>query len=246
MKKIVIFIIISFILSACHIQKWETKATLIPIDESKEHLRNKEIEELISPYKQKLTTQLDVVIGYTEQTLDAHAPESLLSNFTADALLKTARKISKENTVDFALVNLGGLRKPIPKGAITYQTIYEVMPFENELVILDMKGKDVNDLLQEIARKGGEGISGVRMQLDNNTSTNILINDEKLDTERIYRIATSDYLASGNDGMPSLRKALKKESTYFRIRDLLINYIQKETQQGKSIHPTLDQRIYVK
>jgi 2',3'-cyclic-nucleotide 2'-phosphodiesterase (5'-nucleotidase family) len=246
MKRIVVLIITSFVLCACHIQRWEAKATLIPINESKEPLRNKEMDELIRPYKQKLTTQLDVVIGYADKLLDAHAPESLLSNFTADALLKTARKISKENTVDFALVNLGGLRKPIQKGAITYRTVYEVMPFENELVILDMKGKDVNDLLQEIARKGGEGISGVKMQLDNNTATNILINNEKVDTERIYRIATSDYLANGNDGMTSLRKSLKKENTYLRVRDLLINYIQQETQLGKSIHPTLDQRIYVK
>ena len=75
------------------------------------------------------------------------------------------------------------------------------MPFENELVIVWLKGDKLLELLQFFAKVGGEGISGLRMEIQNGKAANISIGGKPLNTDKLYSIATNDYLAGGNDKM---------------------------------------------
>jgi 2',3'-cyclic-nucleotide 2'-phosphodiesterase (5'-nucleotidase family) len=119
------------------------------------------------------------------------------------------------------------------------------MPFENELVILSLRGNKLNGLLQYFAGMGGEGVSGLRMEIKNKKAINITINGEPLEPEKLYNIATNDYLAGGNDNMVQLGQYEKKINTGLKIRNILLNYIKNETKNGREIRSKLDGRITI-
>jgi 2',3'-cyclic-nucleotide 2'-phosphodiesterase (5'-nucleotidase family) len=145
--------------------------------------------------------------------------------------------------VDISVVNLGGLRTVVPAGDITVRKVFELMPFENELVIVWIKGDKLLELLQFFAKVGGEGISGLRMEIQNKKATNISLDGKPLNTDKLYSIATNDYLAGGNDKMLQLAMYEKHINTGIKIRNMLLNYIKKETQKGNKIQSKLDGRI---
>ena len=98
---------------------------------------------------------MNLVIGVVVETMKGHAPESLLSNFSADVYREAATEFSGEK-VDISMVNLGGLRTTVPAGNITVRKVFELMPFENELVIVWIKSYKLLELLQFFASVGGE------------------------------------------------------------------------------------------
>jgi 2',3'-cyclic-nucleotide 2'-phosphodiesterase (5'-nucleotidase family) len=198
----------------------------------------------LQPFKKLVDAKMNVVIGRAAETMRGHAPESLLSNFSADAYRASATAYSKSD-VDIAIVNLGGLRTVIPAGDIQLRKVFELMPFENELVILWLKGDKLNELCQYFASKGGEGVSGLRFVIDNNKALDITINGRSLETDKLYSIATNDYLAGGNDKMVALANYEKRVNTGIKVRSMLLDYIKAETAKGNEIRSALDGRIVV-
>jgi 2',3'-cyclic-nucleotide 2'-phosphodiesterase (5'-nucleotidase family) len=145
--------------------------------------------------------------------------------------------------VHVGIINMGGLRTVIPKGKITVGNIFELMPFENELVVVWLKGDKLMELLQYFASMGGEGVSGVSMVIQKGKATQVLINGKELDAGTLYSVATNDYLADGNDNMKALSLCAKRVNTGQKVRDVLIKYIQRETSKGNIIQSKLDGRI---
>jgi len=92
---------------------------------------------------------------------------------------------------------------------------------------------------------GGEGVSGLRMEIKQKKAVNITINGQALDNSKVYSIATNDYLAGGNDKMIQLAQYEKRLNTNIKIRDMLLNYIQNETKKGNKIQSKLDGRIKI-
>jgi len=228
-------------------QTWEithATSTKIAIDSSTEVIADKNYEAWLQPVKQKVDAQMNVVIGQAAETMKGHAPESLLSNFNADVYLERASLFLGE-PVDMSVVNLGGLRTVIPAGNITVGKVFELMPFENELVILWLRGDKLMGLLQYFARHGGEGESGVRMTIRNRTAEDITVNGKPIDLNRLYTIATNDYLAGGNDNMVQLGQYEKRTNTGLKIRSILIESIKNETKKGNKVVSKLDGRITV-
>ena len=241
------FIISLFVLPlvSCSHKIWtitHATSTKIVIDSTTETLADKNYEMYLLPIKQRVDAQMDIVIGQAAVTMKGHAPESLLSNFSADVYRETASKfLGKE--VDMAVVNLGGLRTVVPAGNITIGKVFELMPFENELVIVWLKGDKLNGLLQYFAGMGGQGVSGLHMDISSGKAINVLINGMPLETEKLYSISTNDYLAGGNDNMVQLAQNVKLVNTGIKVRDMLLDYIKKETKKGNMIQSKLDGRI---
>lgn len=199
----------------------------------------------IIPYKSKLDDQMNVVIGITAQALTKDQPEGLLGNFVADLVMEQTplNYYPADNSKpDFCFLNNGGLRASLPAGEITMRNVFEVMPFENELVVLTLNGTQINELLKFIVRKGGIPVSGLRMKIKEMKATEVLINNVPFDSNRTYQVVTSDYLANGGDNLLFLTEA-KKEYAGLKIRDAIIEHCQKLNEQGKVIDPKLDQRI---
>jgi len=230
---------------SCSHKSWvvtQAASSRIALDSSTEVTADKNYESYLQPLKQRVGAKMNVVIGQAAETMKGHAPESLLSNFSADVYRQTATGSLGEK-VDIAIVNLGGLRTVVPAGNITVGKVFELMPFENELVIVWLKGDKLAALLQYFAGMGGEGVSGLRMTIDQGKATDVTVDGKPLDTEKLYSIATNDYLAGGNDKMIQLAQNVKRVNTGIKVREMLLDYIKNETTKGRKIQSKLDGRI---
>ena len=245
-KNLFLILVLLVCCASCQKKKWtvvQASSTKIAIDSTTEANADKTYEAFLQSFKEQMNEKMNVVIGQTSQTMRVSRPESLLSNFSADVTREVGADYLKEN-VDIGIVNVGGLRTEISKGDITVGNIFELMPFENELVILWLKGDKLAGLCDAIASVGGEGISGISMGIKDGKAVNPTVEGKALDEKKTYIIATSDFLAEGNDKLVQLAEYEKLEKTGIKIRDMFIDYIKSETEKGKEIKSQLDKRIY--
>jgi len=208
-------------------QKYNIKSTNFEVIEVINEV-DSNIIKIISPYKSQLDIEMNEVLCYTRHDLIKGKPESTLGNFICDL------SIEKTNgEADICVFNNGGLRDVIAKGDITIRDIYQVMPFENELVILDLNKNEFYDLLKYITRKGGEPIGGLNIIKKNDTILSPFNNDS------IIRVLTTDYLADNAKGFPN-NKDQKKVG--IKLRDAIIEFCK----QVDTINILLDKRIIIK
>jgi 2',3'-cyclic-nucleotide 2'-phosphodiesterase (5'-nucleotidase family) len=203
------------------------------------------VYKYILPYKEKLTAEMNVSLAESEEALERGLPESKLGDFVADACLTEASKIfypSDGRQADFAFFNNGGLRRPLPKGKITRGDVYELMPFENELVVLTIDAALVKKISNFIASKDGGPVAGIRFRIKNQEATEITIHGERLDTLKTYKALTSDYLANGGDSFEFLIGATR-ERVNLKVRDALLQNLQSTGKEGKKVIVKLDGRI---
>lgn len=190
-----------------------------------------DIESIIKPYRDQLYAEMNRVIGTAENDLVRGRPESTLGNFVCDVLLDTARKFTQ---VDCAITNAGGLRAPIFKGDITIGSIFQLMPFENRVVVAEYSGKDFVAMIQEIAEKGGCPLAGLTIVSTGGIVTAYVGEQEVVDHKR-YRVATIDYLLKGGGNLETPARGKLVEDTGVLLREALITYVQEKKNIAVSI-----------
>ena len=196
------------------------------------------------PYKKKMEAEMSRVIGRTEQQLTKPSePETLMGNFFSDAILTEGLK--KDPSIHFTLATKGGLRTSFPKGNITVENVFELMPFENELVVLKMSGASVQKILDFIVKSSGQPVAGLTMKIKDKTATDIMIAGKPFDSSQTYNVLTYDYLANGAEGLEFLADAIERKNIDKKVRDALMDYISDLTRDGKTINTQLDGRIVV-
>ena len=206
------------------------------------------IKETIERYGAEVEEIKKPIIGTTAVELAKTGnPDCTLMNFAADALFAMAQKHS-DTKIDLALTNKGGLRSNIAKGNITYGDLYNVFPFENCLALLTLNGEQLTDLFKDIAKVGGEAISGATLTITpDGELLKATVGGKKIIPEKEYRIATSDYLSQGNDKLYTLSKGsnvvIKSD---IPIRDLVIEYVASLHKEGKAVNAAPDGRITIK
>lgn len=196
------------------------------------------------PYKKQLEGEMNQVLGYAEVLLTKSndLPETLLGNFFSDAILQQALKY--DPTIDFSIPSTkGGIRADLPKGQIKLSNIFELMPFENELITITLKGNDVQELLNFIAATNGQPVAGLRFKIVDNKPVEVLIKGKPFDPRQTYRVLTSDYIAGGGDNTRGFKNPVEKKVLGLKLRDALINYVKENQAAGKTINPKLDGRI---
>ncbi|MFK7808847.1 MAG: 5'-nucleotidase C-terminal domain-containing protein [Saprospiraceae bacterium] len=203
------------------------------------------IEAIIKPYREELSKAMDVVIGQNDVLLLKERPEGTLNNFVGDLLYEMT--LHHYGPIDFATANYGGLRIPsIPTGPVTLGKIYELMPFDNQITILKMKGDLLQQLLDRIAERRGWAISKhLRFQISNDKAINVTINGEPLTYDKIYTISIPDYIANGGDGCDFLEAAERTDLSIL-VRDAMIAFIKMKTAKNEAISAQLDGRIAIK
>ncbi len=197
--------------------------------------------KMLRPYKRGVDTQMQVVIGHTDMPLTKAQPESTLGNFVADAQLMAARVI--DQNVEASVSNYGGLRIPyMDAGPITRGKMYELMPFDNMLAIIEIPGTIVKQFCDFMATKKGWPVSGLTFTIKDNKAEDIAINGKPLNPNIYYKFAISDYVARGGDNCDFLSSCKKRFTSIF-IRDAMMAYVVRLEKAGKPLHPQLENRI---
>ena len=205
------------------------------------------IIKLYQPYKEILDKDMNRVISVSGFQMEKDKPESLLTNFLADMLLEEATIVAKEKELDIvpdvSYFNYGGIRTSLPKGDITVGKIFELMPFENQLVFVKLSGEKMKAFLDYVADHGGDSVGGARLVISNEKATKITIGGEAFDPSKQYWLVTNDYTAGGGDGLSMLQNSLSYVDSGEKIRDVIIAYMERKQDQGEMITAKLDGRI---
>lgn len=206
---------------------------------------------IIDKYKPAVDSLL-IPIGQTKEELKAYPPEDKLSNLAGDIMLSFGTDYLKKSTgnasakVDISITNFGGIRASMPEGNVTSFDIISIFPFDNKIMILDLEGKYVRELMENFAKRGRvEAMGGVRLVIDKNTLTECTVAGEPIDDSRIYKIVTIDFLLGGGDSVYALRYAKNTTDCGVFMRDVVIEYIKKLTAAGKMIKAEKDGRAVV-
>ena len=162
----------------------------------------------------------------------------------ADIVMSEAGPIFKSRTnkeIDFAILNSGGIRAVISKGDVTARNMYQVMPFENTIVVVELTAKSVRDLIAYLIQsKKPHPISGIQIKINRDGSlTSVNIQGKPFDEDRTYFVATSNYLANGGDNMNFFTNNKGVTETDYLLRNAMIDYIRKTD----TIVPFVDDRF---
>lgn len=205
--------------------------------------------EILQPYVEKVNASLSEVIGHAEKAFPhegSRERETALGDLIADAMLWS----TADPGVDFAFQNGGGIRAGLPPGPITKKTIHEILPFDNSVMVLNLKGSEVLSLFEHVGKvRIGSGAfpqvsQGITFTLDAKAHRcwNVRIHGKPIDLDRVYRVATNSYLANGGDGYGMLLKAVDRYDTSRFQRDVLIDYIKS---LGMSLKPRVHGRLKI-
>lgn len=185
------------------------------------------MKAFLKPYSDSVNNSMNIVLGQLEVSLVKSWPECSLGHFMTDAYLEMAKRKFNRH-VDLSLMNYGGIRlNSVEPGPITRGKIFELMPFDNLMVLLELNGQQLQDFLNQIASRGGWPMSGASYTLSNKKATDLKIGGKPVDLQKKYILATSDYVANGGDDN-SVLKGLEQINIGYLQRDALIEYVKEK------------------
>tara|TARA_R110001583_G_scaffold412_7_gene3920 strand:+ start:24410 stop:25162 length:753 start_codon:yes stop_codon:yes gene_type:complete len=234
MKKfiILVFTILTFISCKNKSQNLvRIEGKQLPITE--EITSKKNIEAFIKPYNEKVKKEMNVVLSYTSKELNRldGKLESSLGNLMADLCYERANVVFNSRTkknIDFAMFNFGGVRAGISKGEITKQQAFELMPFENNLVVVELTSEKINELVDYLIQqnKAHPLSKHINLVITKN-GYNLKINNQPIEASKTYYVLTSDYLQNGGDNMNFFKNPVNLYNTDYKVRNAIIDYLKE-------------------
>jgi 2',3'-cyclic-nucleotide 2'-phosphodiesterase (5'-nucleotidase family) len=203
------------------------------------------IDGIVAGYRAKLDARFKEIIGESRVFLDAERErvryeETNLGNFVADL-------VREYSGARIALINGGSLRASIDAGPITLEDVYKTMPFANEIVVIELTGAQLRQALTRSVmgtREDEDGgflhVSGIRFKVRGKAIETVVVGKDKqpLEPGRVYRVAVSDFLASGGDGYAMFADK-PAEYTGLPLRELIADTIRSK----KVIESRVDGRM---
>lgn len=207
--------------------------------------RDSTLEQYLLPYRQQLAKTMDDTVALLSRTLTLEQPESTLGNFLADLIQTEAERVSGK-PVDLAIQNYGGVRRnSLAVGPLRMGMIYELMPFDNLIVILELDAEGLEQLITFMTGKGGWPVSkAVRYQIRDGNPQAILVNNRPIEANRTYFVAMPDYIANGGDRCDFLI-GYPRTNLGLLVRDAIIHHCRGRMENGVTIDAVLDGRITI-
>lgn len=238
------FLALAIFISACHeqrqVQNFQTGNYKLKPDTNL--VADDKANKIIQPYKKMIDSLMNIHIIDATQELKKDLPEGSLGNMVCDVSMKWAIKQGKHP--DFCVMNNGGLRIPtIYQGPVFVRTIYELMPFDNQFVLLKLSGKKCLELFQAIAKAGGTPESGFRMAIQNEMPVDIQIGSKPFDENNSYWVLTSDYMANGGDKSDFFQNPIERVDLNVLIRTALVTQLKDMFYDGETLQAIKDGRI---
>ncbi|MDP2337074.1 MAG: 5'-nucleotidase [Bacteroidota bacterium] len=206
------------------------------------------LESMVKPYRDSIKNDMSSLVAVSATPFIKGKPESKLTNLVSDILLNFGSKYCKDQNTGFkpdvAFVNYGGLRASLPQGQITVEQIFELMPFENEIVLIKISGESFELMADQIAASGGEGVAGMKLGIKNGKVSNLTVGGKKTDRTATYWLVTNDYIADGGDQMDMFSNPVERINTKMKIRDVIIQSMNELYKKNGIISVIEDGRIY--
>lgn len=205
----------------------KSQSRLIEINSRLDNRIDAETEALLAPYRQTVDSLLSIHVVDSEIELqrDGQAIVNLISDF-----IKVKGEELSGQSVDLALMNRGGIRNDLPKGAISKGHLMMTFPFDNYISVVKIKGKDLLSAVEIINKRNHVGVSAIDF--------------ESIDADKIYRLATIDYLAEGGDYLEPLTRGKEIVRSQQPLVDDLVEFLLKLKAEGRRVNPHNEKRNY--
>lgn len=203
-----------------------------------------EVAMLLTEVQPKMA-RLKQVVGHNARTMLnlRTEPDLPLGNLVADALRAKGSDYFKV-PMDFAITNYGGIRVPMPEGAVTLDDIESMFPFKNYMCYAKVKGSNLTRLLEQLAKtKAFQPISGARVKVKDHQLEEAEVGGKPIDPKRIYNVTTIDFLLSGGDQIAIGALAEDVILSPVLIRDVMLEFIQAKEAAGEVIDYQKDGRV---
>jgi len=226
----IVMILLIMTASSCAKKVWQVTdadTSYYRFDDNLGATQDPTVDDLIKPYRAELDAEMNEVIGEIAHSMSKKLPESTLGNFVAQ-LLKEQTELIIKDSLDFAMQNHGGLRiNNIGKGPINRGKVFELMPFDNMLVVITANGKIIKQLFDVIAYKGGWPMTDdIQLTIKDTAVEEVLIHGMPIDDEKLYKFAINDYIANGGDNCDFLQEG-KVETLNITVRDAIIDFFER-------------------
>ena len=219
--KVIIFLFLGAGLLACSsVNTISVSNEQIPVTSKYEKVNS--ADSMILPYRTDLNKEMLEIIGFAPKAFERGRPDGALNNWSTDAILNSQLdKVDKTKPV-FCILNFGGLRNPISKGDVTLADVFKLMPFDNEIVIVELPVSSISKIEAYQKTRGGEPIAGAKIQ------NGKLVFDNPIQGAETMLIVTSDYLFNGGDHMDFFQDKINVEYAGELMRDVMIEAVKKQ------------------
>lgn len=208
------------------ISGYTAKGELKPVVEEKGLSPDAKIEKIIESFDKQIRGEFSRIVGETSVELTrSYVEESNLGDLICDAIREAA-------AADIAFQNSGGIRADIPRGKITLNQVFQVLPFDNQLISMDLTGRQITAALERSAA-GEHGIlqvSGLKVTVDvkappGSRIKQVIVAGRKIEPDQHYRVAVNDFLAAGGDRMTIFSRGTR--ITYGDdLREIFVKYLK--------------------
>jgi len=232
-KQFVVFTTFCFLMSCKNdtVNLTEIQGKQLPIDSTL--TQTDSIETFVEPYRKRINEVLDSTLAYAPKPLLLNDGErtSSMGNLMADIVFEQASPIFNSrsgNTLDFVVLNAGGVRSIISEGNVSARNAYEVMPFENYIEVVELNGSATRELINFVAKSSRRHpVAGIEIVTDKNGALeSVNIQGRPFDENRNYYVASSDYLINGGPSVGFFDQIVSRTATDYLLRNALIDYFK--------------------
>ena len=246
MNRIYTLVLIGFLFVTCKPSQANLKAIQgkqIVVTDSLES--NQMVIDYIAPYKKRIDDEMNAVLAYAPQSLSkSDGPyNTAIGNMMADTVLEYGDPVFFKKTgkhIDGVVLNHGGIRSVLRAGDVTMGSAYEIMPFENSIVVVEITSEDVRAMFEYLKTGKAHPISNMQLILNSeNELASATLNGNAIEDGKTYFIATNDYLQQGGDGMVFFTNPKSTTILDYKMRSILIDHFTKQD----TIAPIRDNRF---
>ena len=191
--------------------------------------------------------RLKEVVAYAPEAMVKSRPESTLSNFIVDRIFADVQDMCapSKRKVDLAIVNFGGIRTDIAAGDVLLDDLVSMLPFKNYLCYVQIPGAELRGIFDYMAENGVQCISGARIVIKGKKLVSAEVGGDPLDDNRLYGVATIDFLLDGGDGYKIARGARDYLLSEIRMGDAVLADVREMTASGEQLKYFTDGRVLI-
>ena len=193
---------------------------------------------------QEVMSSVKEVVGYATRDMSAHGPESELSNWFIDELMRATEELTGKK-VDVGITNFGGIRTDFYAGPVIKDDVLSMFPFKNSLCYVALKGKDLRAWFEHLAKTRVQVVGGCKLVIRNHELVEATVGGEPIDDEKVYGLATISFLLDGGDGLSLARNAVELIDSNTMIIDVMLPYVRRLTAEGKPVEYHIDGRVVI-
>ncbi|HOG64548.1 MAG TPA: bifunctional UDP-sugar hydrolase/5'-nucleotidase [Spirochaetota bacterium] len=201
------------------------------VDVTPEIPADPEVAKVVEKYTKELKSKLDVVVSKTDVLLEGsrnkvRGNETNLGNLLADVL-------QRETGAEMCLINSGVIRASINPGPIKIADVLNVLPYPNNVSTVRLSGKTIYRIIEKSAATNpGEGrflqvSRGLQYKIRGRTLAELKFNGKDIEENRIYTVATSDFLADGGDNYPEFKQERERKNTGITMAEFMIEALKR-------------------